>query len=98
MSRTTSSFMLAAIVAILFNTALACAKDASPPLTHAMTALTGHHWTTHGLADLAVFAVLGLAFMKTGVTERIRPDRLIWSLTGAVAAASCGLALWYVFF
>jgi hypothetical protein len=96
--RATPSFVLAAVITILFNTALAWAKDGFPALNNAMKRLTGHHWTTHGLADLVLFAGLGLIFMNTKITDGIPPDRLTWMLVGAVAAASCGLAFWYLIY
>jgi uncharacterized membrane protein len=63
-----------------------------------MKAVGGHHWTTHGLVDLAVFVALGIVFTKTGAAEKLDPNRLIAGLAGAVAIAALGLALWYVFF
>lgn len=97
LSATTAGFVLAAAVTVLFNTALAWAKDAYAPLNGFMEALTGHHWTTHGAADLVVFAGLGFVFAKTRVAQRTDPNRLIGALVGAVAIAVLGLALWYVF-
>jgi hypothetical protein len=98
MNPATSSFALAAAITVLFNTALAWTKDAYAPLNSFMKSLTGHHWTTHGLADLILFIGLGLIFQKTHVAELMDPNRLISILVGAVVAASLGLALWYVFF
>ena len=96
-SAATSGFVLAAEITVLFNTGLAWAKDAYPPLNDFMKSLSGHHWTTHGLADLVVFLGLGFIFMNTRVAEKIEPNRLIGALIGAVAIAGLGLALWYAF-
>jgi uncharacterized membrane protein SirB2 len=93
----TSGFVLAAAIAVLFNTALALAKDAYPPLNALMKSLTGHHWTTHGLVDLILFVVLGFIFMRTRMAEKIDPNRLIGVFIGAVITATLGLALWYAF-
>jgi hypothetical protein len=93
----TSGFVLAAAITVLFNTGLAWAKDAYPPLNDFMKSLSGHHWTTHGLADLVVFLGLGFIFMNRRVAEKIDPNRLIGALIGAVAIAGLGLALWYAF-
>lgn len=91
----TSSFVLAAAVTLVFNTALACVKDSSAPLKNFMNSLTDHDWTTHGLVDLLVFAGLGLFFMRSGMTERVKPSRLIGVLVLAAAGSGLGLALWY---
>lgn len=98
LGRVSSAFALAAAVTVLFNTALAWAKDAYSPLNKFMASLTGHHWTTHALADIIVFFVLGLIFSNTGVAGRINPNRLINVLIGAVIVASLGLVGWYLVF
>jgi hypothetical protein len=93
----TSGFVLAAAITVLFNTGLALAKDAYPPLNDFMKSLSGHHWTTHGLADLVVFLGLGFIFVITRAAEKIDPNRLIGVLIGTVVIAGLGLALWYAF-
>jgi hypothetical protein len=94
----TSSFVLAAAVAVVFNTLLAWVKDAYEPLNAFMKSLTGHHWTTHGLADLLVFFVLAWIFEKTRIAEKLDPNRLISILVAAVVLAAVGLGLWFVLF
>ena len=98
LSVATSSFVLAAAVTVVFNTSLACAKDAFAPLKNFMKSLTDHDWTTHGLLDILLFAGLGLFFMKSRITERMNSSRLIGVLVVAVASAVLGLALWYAVF
>jgi hypothetical protein len=94
----TSGFVLAAAITVVLNTALAWAKDLHPALNDYMKSLSGHHWTTHGLADLLVFVVLGLAFTTTGLGQKLSPSRLIAILIGAVVISAVGLGLWYVLF
>jgi hypothetical protein len=94
----TSGFVLAAAITFLFNTALAIVKDLSPPLNAFMASVSGHQWTTHGLADLVLFAGLGFVFTYMRVGEKIEANRLIGVLIGAVAVAGLGLAVWYVLF
>lgn len=94
----TASFSLAAAITVLFNTALAWAKDAYAPLNNFMKSLTGHHWISHALADVLVFVALGLIFQRTRTAEKMDPNRLISILVGAVVVAALGLGLWYVFF
>jgi hypothetical protein len=98
LTATTSAFVLAAAITLLFNTALACAKDAYAPLKALMKSLTGNDWTTHGLLDFVLFAGLAFIFMSAGIAEKIRAGRLIAVLIGAVVVAGLGLALWFAFF
>jgi hypothetical protein len=88
---------MAAGVAILFNTALAWAKDMSPKLNDFLKSVAGHHWTTHGLADLAIFLALGFVLTATGATKKMDPSRVIIFLAGSVILASLGLLLWFAF-
>lgn len=97
LDKTTSGFVLAAAVTILFNTALALAKDVSAPLTAYMKRLTGHHWTTHGIADLILFLALGFIFSQTRLGSKLGANAVIATLIGSVIVASLGLAIWYAF-
>jgi hypothetical protein len=97
LDKTTSGFVLAAAVTILFNTALALAKDVSAPLNAGMKQLTGHHWTTHGIADLILFLVLGFIFSQTRLGSKLGANAVTAILIGSVIVASLGLAIWYVF-
>jgi hypothetical protein len=98
LTASTSGFVLAAAITVLFNTALAWLKDAYGPVNGFMTSLSGHQWTTHGLADLLLFVGLGFTFTRTKAAEKINPNRLISILIGAVGIAGIGLAGWYAFF
>jgi hypothetical protein len=98
LGRASAAFAMAAAVTILFNTVLACVKDAYAPLTEFMNGLTGHNWTTQGLADVALFFGLGLILSRTNVAERISPSRLILFLAAAVVGAGAGLFIWFAFF
>jgi hypothetical protein len=91
----TSGFALAAAVTVLFNTALAWAKDAYAPLNDFMKSIAGHHWTTHGLADLFLFVALGFLFTKSKSVEKISASRLTAALVAAVVVAALGLVLWF---
>jgi hypothetical protein len=93
----TSGFVLSAAVTVLFNTALAWAKDIYPGLNDAMKSVAGHHWTTHGVVDLVLFVGLGLIFTSARTGEKIDPNRLVVTLTGAVVIAAVGLGLWFAF-
>ncbi len=88
---------LAAVVTILFNTVLACVKDAYQPLSRFMGAVAGHNWTAQGVADVVLFFGLGWLFMNTGWGKKVE-GRLTLLLAGAVVAAGVGLVAWYVVF
>jgi len=92
----TSGFVLAAAVTVLFNTGLAWVKDSYPPLNALMASLTGHQWTTHGLADLIVFGGLGFLFTQMRTGEKMAANRLTGVMIGCVTAAGLGLAIWYL--
>jgi hypothetical protein len=94
----TSAFVVAAALTVVFNTALACAKDSSPPLKDFMKSLTDHDWTTQGLVDLLIFAGVGFLLMKSRRMAQTNPVHLMGVLVVAVAAAGLGLALWYAVF
>lgn len=93
-----AAFGMAAAITALFNTALAWAKDAYPPLTSLMNAIAGHNWTTQSLADVILFVGLGLILSNSRIVETIRPDRLILFLVAAVVVAGVGLFAWYAMF
>jgi hypothetical protein len=96
LGRASAAFALSATITVLFNTFLACAKDAYQPLSRFMASLAGHNWTTQGLADLVIFFGLGLIFLQTGWAGKMDPRRLIFLLTAAVVVAGAGLFVWYV--
>jgi hypothetical protein len=98
MSPRSAGFALSAAVTIVFNTILACIKDAWEPLKNWMGSLVGHNWTAQGIADLVLFFGLGVVFMKTGWAAGIPPGRLAWALIAAVLLASGGLFAWYALF
>jgi len=89
-----AAFGISAVVAILFNTVLAWIKDAYDPLNSFMAALTGHHWITHGLADIAVFVIVGAVLMGRHVS--MDSTKLACLVAGAVIVGGGGLALWFV--
>jgi hypothetical protein len=95
LGRSSAAFAMAAAVTALFNTGLSWAKDAYSPLLTFMNGVAGHNWTTQGLADVILFAGLGLIFWRTGWADKMAPNRLIAFLVAAVAVAGVGLFAWY---
>jgi hypothetical protein len=95
-SKASTAFGWSAAVTVIFNTLLAWVKDAYDPLNTWMAHLTGHHWITHGLFDIALFVVLGFVLMNAGAGARTTPNGLVVRLIGAVVVAGLGLAAWFV--
>jgi len=93
-----AAFAVSAAITILFNTAVACAKDAYHPLKLFMASLSDHDWTTQGLADVILFVGLGLIFLKVAAVEKFNSGRLISFLVGSAVVAGVGLFAWYVLY
>jgi hypothetical protein len=89
-----AAYGISAAIAILFNTVLAWIKDAYDPLNSFMASLTGHHWITHGLADIAVFVIVGAVLMRRDVS--MDGTKLALLVAGSVIVGGGGLALWFV--
>ena len=89
-----AAFGVSAAITIVFNTLLAWVKDAYDPLNSFMASLTGHHWTTHGLVDIAVFVIVGSLLMKRHIS--MDGTKLAALVAGAVVLGGGGLALWFV--
>jgi hypothetical protein len=80
----------------VFNTLLAWIKDAYDPLNKFMASLTGHHWTTHGIADVLLFVVLGYVLMNTNVPDRMSSKAVTLTLIASVIVSGLGLLIWFV--
>jgi hypothetical protein len=94
----TVGFALSAAVTILFNTALAWAKDAYAPLNGWLKSIAGHHWTTHGLIDLVLFVALGLIFTNSRIARSFNSAHVAFLLAASVLVGSLGLGIWYLFY
>ena len=89
-----AAFGLAAVLAILFNTASVWVKAVDPQLDAYVTSLTGDPWSSRAIADIVVFVALGYYFMSR--KHRIDGVRLSVLLAGATVVAGGGLALRFV--
>jgi hypothetical protein len=95
LERAATAYGLAAIITILFNTALAWIKDAYDPLNSFMAGLSGHHWRTHGVVDVVLFFALGAIFMH-GSGKLQLTDRLVAGMVASVIVGGSGLAAWFL--
>jgi len=94
--RTSAAFGLAAAVTVVFNTLLVWLKETVPAVQSLMVSLTGHHWITHSIANIAVFIVLGFVFLALGTANRLGEMALVVTLVLAVVVAGLGLVGWFV--
>jgi hypothetical protein len=97
LSHTAIAYGIGASVAVLFNTLLAWVKDSFEPLNTAMAKLTGHHWTTHGLAVVLVFLLVGFALSRKDGDALKGAYAPVVVLCGSVVLAGLGLVAWFVF-
>lgn len=95
LGRASAAFAVSASVTVIFNTALACIKDAYQPLNHVMNSIAWHNWITQGFADVILFFGLGLMLSKADLAGRIPPNRLISCLVAGVIISGAGLLVWY---
>ena len=93
---TAAAFGLSAAITAVFNVVLAFVKDSYPPLNSFMASLTGHHWRTHGLADVILFFLLGWLFMSRGIPGDGLTDSTVKTLVTCVIVASAALGLWFL--
>jgi len=93
---TAAAFGLSAAITVVFNVVLAFVKDSYPPLNAFMAQLTGHHWRTHGFADVILFVLLGWLFMARGIPARGLTDNTTVTLAAAVIISSAALGLWFL--
>ncbi len=72
-------------------------KDSYEPLNTAMAKTLGHHWTTHGVAVVLVFLIVGFALSRASGDLVKGPYSVIYGLCAATVVAGLGLAGWFMF-
>ena len=96
LDHTATAYGIAAAVAVLFNTLLAWVKDTYDPLNTAMAKTPGHHWTTHGVAVVLVFLIVGFMLSRSSADWIKSRYGAVYMLCGAVVLAGLGLAGWFL--
>ncbi|MDA8109345.1 MAG: hypothetical protein M0015_12030 [Betaproteobacteria bacterium] len=91
------AYGLSAAITVVFNVVLAFIKDSYPPLNTFMAQLSGHHWRTHGLADVIVFFVLGWIFSSSGIPAGGLTRGSVITVGTATVLACAALGLWFLF-
>jgi hypothetical protein len=85
-SKYTVSFGLSLALASVLNAVLVVAKEKIPTVMAGLQSLTGHHWVSHGVVILVLFAAFGWIFAqaKGGRGIGITVNRLIGLLVSGV--------------
>ena len=86
-SKFTISFGLSLALASVVNGLLVVAKEKSPAIQSGMQKLTGHHWITHSVIILGLFALFGWLFAQGNAGQGIKmtSSRLIGLFLSGVA-------------
>lgn len=89
-SKYTISFGLSMALASVANGLLVVAKEKIPAVLAGMQKFSGHHWITHSVLILGLFALGGWLFAQFGGGQGIRlaAGRLIGVLVAGVATGS----------
>jgi hypothetical protein len=97
-SKWTISFGLSLALASVLNALLVLAKEKSPAVMAGLQRLTGHHWVSHGVVIIVLFAAFGWLFARanggrgTGMTV----NGLIRLLVSGVAAGGLIIVGFYL--
>jgi hypothetical protein len=78
-SKYTISFGLSLALASVVNGLLVVAKEKSSAIQSGMQRLTGHHWITHSVLILGIFALFGWLFARANAGQgfKLTANRLI---------------------
>jgi hypothetical protein len=97
-SKYTNSFGLSLALASVANGLLVIAKEKIPAVLAGMQKLTGHHWVSHSVIVLGLFAVFGWLFAQFngGQGMRLTVNRLIVTLVSGVVAGSLAILGFYL--
>jgi hypothetical protein len=97
-SKYARSFGLSLALASVVNSLLVVAKEKSPAIQSAMQRLTGHHWVTHVVIVLTVYAGGGWLFARPngGQGVRLTANRLIVTLMSGVMAGALIIVGFYL--
>jgi hypothetical protein len=89
-SKYTVSFGLSLALASVANALLVVAKEKIPAVMTGMQRLTGHHWISHSVIVLGLFAMLGWLFAhaRNGQGPKLTVNCFIgWLVSGVATGA-----------
>lgn len=96
MDKYSGGFGLSLVITSLLNAVILVVKETSPSLMDAMKSALGHHWTTHGVAVILTFIVLGFVFSGLNIGKGWHADRLLISIIVATVASGLVIAGFFI--
>lgn len=95
----TKSFGLSFAITSVISALLVILKESNEDSVLAwMKAATGHHWATHGILAIILFAAIGWAFSRPNNGEglKISTNALIGSIVASVLVSGLLIAGFYI--
>jgi len=94
----TRGFGLSVAITSIASALLVFAKESNEGLLKLMKALTVHHWVTHGIFDVALFALVGLLLSRSnnGNGPDISDDKLIKVIAAGFLSSCFAIAGFYL--
>lgn len=89
-----TGFGIAYTITSIFSALLVVLKEKSQPVHDWLTSIAGHHWTAHGLIDIALFLVLGFALCRMGT--RLTGSALAITMAAATILSSLIIAGFFI--
>ena len=95
----TKSFGLSFAITSVISALLVILKESNEDtVLKAMAAITGHHWMTHGILVIILFAAIGWALSRpnNGQGLKISTNALIGSIVASVLVSGLLIAGFYI--
>jgi len=94
----TRGFGLSVAITSIVSALLVIAKETNEGLLAFMKAVSVHHWVTHGVFDVLVFLVLGLALSRSnqGQGPNIADEKLITVVAAGFLLGCVAIAAFYL--
>jgi hypothetical protein len=94
----TRSFGISLAVTSVLSALLVVVKELNESILNWMKAATPHHWITHGVFDVLLFFVIGIALAQVhaGSGTRVSAKGLLVAIVGSVLLSSLIIAGFYL--
>ncbi len=90
----TAGFGVSYAITSILSALLVVLKESSEGVHDGLTAVTGHHWVTHGLLDVIVFLVLG--FVLAGRGLHMTSQALLGTIVGSTVLSGLIIAGYFI--